>query len=1091
LLCLGAWLIQSISAQSTFGTIVGTVTDPNGAVLPAVKVTVINTETNISRTAETNEFGNYEVPNLNPGRYQVTAELAGFKKYVKTGFPLEARTTVRVDVRLEVGEIAEHVEVTAGAPVITTEAPTIAQTKGERELKELPFTFRASGTTSPISTLVTQPGVQSDNNGRISIAGAQPYMTTVSIDGISTVSVRSNGPIAELFPSTEAIGEIRVSQVNNNAEFAQAGDITTVSKSGTNDLHGNVFWYHQNSALDARNPFSPSKPFKIANDFGFQVGGPVRRDRTFFFFNYEGQRVRQQTLQTTSVPPAAWRAGDLSSVSAQIRDAAGNPFPGNRIPADLINPVSKRVLELFYPLPNSGPPTATTNNLKNLYPAPIESNQFDARVDQNITGRQNAFARFTWKNRATENIGNPPTLGRIRFPERVRALTAAHNFIIRPTLLNELRGGYSTRVIQKLFGLNGAETINRLGIRGLPANLPKGGGVPEIIIPPFIDTGTGRESKTTDRTFQLLDNLTWTKGRHSIKAGFDYRRMRTTDLLSFTTGDDFGDYTFDGTVTGSVIGHNFAAFLLGIPDFTRFAITGPDIDGRVNHYGFFAQDEWRATPRLTLSFGLRYEYHPPFTERNFNITNFDRRNGNVIIPNQASDRLTAPGFRASIPNTRILTAAEAGIPERLRVPYKKNVAPRFGFAFRPFNNTKTVVRGGYGIYTVTILGSVFYSLTGVHSSDVREFTNQIAGGQPLLRFPDPFLGGPGRIPMPGTQDFRTANDIFYRDPYSQQWSLTLEQDIGWNTGVRITYHGQHTIRLTHSPDLNQVPANTLGFAAAREGRPFKDWNIIFSRDNGPWARFHGLTLEANRRFAQGFQMQNSWAWSKNLSNADGPTPGAFAAENGSRARDRFDLAGDVGNVAFTRRHRFLSTFIWEAPVGRGRRYLGSANRAVDAFLGGWQISGIVLFQTGPFLTPTVTGTDPSGTGASRRTGQRPDRIGNGNLPSDRRTISGWWDRSAFAPPPNNIGRFGNAGVGILVGPGTRNFSMALAKQFRFTEQTALRLEAAFANLFNHFNPGVPGTNVASSAFGVITSTQPSGVDGAGPRVIQIALRFSF
>jgi len=1111
-------------AQSTFSTLVGTATDPQSAVVAGATVTVTNKGTTAVRTATTDNAGNYIVANLDSGEYEVTIEAKGFRKVSFKSVTLRARETVRLDAQLEVaGATAETVTITASTG-ITTEVPTIAVTKTNRELQELPVPFRASGTTSPISTLTTQPGVQIDNSGNLSLAGSQRYSTTVTIDGISTVSVRSNGPIGELFPSVESIAEIRVSQINNNAEFTQSGDITTISKSGTNDYHGSVFWYHQNRALDATNPFAPvnvatglrNKPFKVSNDLGASAGGPVRipglyngRDKTFFFGTYEGSRLRQQTTRTFSVPPTAWRSGDFSGITTVIRDPlTGAQFPGNRIPANRINEVSRKTLELFYPLPNTGSANSPSNNLTGLFPAPTVSDQFDVRIDQNLSQRQSIFGRYTWKDRSvsSQEGGILPPIGAVTRPEKVWAFTGAYNFVIRPNLLNEFRGGFSGRNVSKDFNLNGADVVKQLGLQGLSSKLPTTPGAPNIGISGITTTGISRGFTTTDRTYQFLDNVTWTRGRHSIKFGADLRRLSTTDLLSFTTGDDFGDYTFDGTVTNAVIGHPFAAFLLGIPDRSQFANTGPDIDGTVWHQGFYIQDDWKVTPRLTLSFGLRYELHPPFTERTFNITNFDRPTGNAIVPNEEARRAAAPGFVASIGTSKVVTAKEAGVPEVLRTTDYNNFAPRVGFAFRPFNNTKTVVRGGYGIYTVSILGSVFYSLTGIHTSDVRAFVNSFnANRVPAFQFPLPFPGGPGSVPLVGTQDFRTANQQDYADPYNQQWSLTFEQELGWDTGLRLTYNGQHAIKLSVSPDLNQIPTNTVGFATANARRPYPNWNIIFTRDNGASSNFHGLMAELNRRFSKGLQLTSSYAWSKNLANGEGSAPGSFSAENGGgRVLDRFNLRGDYGNVAFTRRHRSLTTFIWEVPVGKGRSYLGDAHPAVNAVLGGWQMSGIVLFQTGPFLTPTVSGGDPSGTGASRRATQRPDVIGD-DQPSAGRTAGQWFNRASFICPGRSpsdsealrfncniaapIGRYGYASVGSLVGPGTTNFSMGLAKSFNFTEQTGLRFEATFSNIFNHLNLGTPGLNITTTGFGQITSTQTA--EGTGPRVIQMGLRLFF
>jgi hypothetical protein len=1098
LLALWAVCVNPASAQSTFSTLVGTATDPQSAVVAGATVTVTNKGTTAVRTTTTDNAGNYIVPNLDFGEYTVTIEAKGFRKVAFQSVTLRARETVRLDARLEVaGAAAETVTITAGTG-ITTEVPTIASTKSSRELLELPVPFRASGTTSPISTLTTQPGVQIDNSGSLSLAGSQRYSTTVTIDGISTISVRSNGPINELFPSVESIAEIRVSQINNNAEFAQSGDITTISKSGTNEYHGGVFWYHQNSALDARNPFSATKPFKVSNDFGVTAGGPVRiphfyngRDKTFFFATYESSRLRRQTVRFYSVPPTAWRTGDLSSISTQIKDPlTGAQFPGNRIPTNRISPVSKATLDLYYPQPNTGAATATSNNLTGLFPAPTDNDQFDVRIDQNLTQSQSVFGRFTYKDRGVSSYESEilPPIGAVRRPEKVWAFTGAYNFVIRHNLLNEFRGGFSGRNVSKDFDVKGADAVKQLGIQGLSSKLPDSPGIPNIGVTGFTTTGIGRGFTTTDRTWQFLDNVTWTKGRHTIKFGADLRRLSTTDLLSFTTGDDFGDYTFDGTVTNAVIGHPFAAFLLGIPDRTQFAVTGPDIDGRVWHHGFFIQDDWKLTPRLTLSYGLRYELHPPFTEKNFNITNFDRPTGNAIVPNEEARRAASPGFIASIGASKVVTAKEAGVDEVLRTTDYNNFAPRVGFALRPFNNMRTVIRGGYGIYTISILGSVFYSLTGVHTSDVRAFSNRFdANRVPAFQFPLPFPSGPANVAAVGTQDFRTANQQDYADPYNQQWSLTFEQELGWNSALRLTYNGQHSVKLSVGPDLNQIPANTVGFATANARRPYPNWNIIFTRDNGGTSNFHGLMAELNRRLSRGLQFTSSYAWSKNLSDAEGSAPGSFGAENGPRLLDYFNRRADYGDVSFTRRHRFLTTFIWEIPVGRGRPFLGDTPRAVDAALGGWQLSGIVLFQTGPFLTPTFTGTDPSGTGASRRASQRPDLVGD-PIPSTQNAAK-WFERTAFVAPANNIGRYGYASVGSLVGPGTKNFSMALAKKFRFTERTGLQFEAQFSNIFNHLNLGTPSTNTSSSGFGSITSTQSA--EGTGPRVIQMGLKLFF
>ncbi|MGH9659193.1 MAG: TonB-dependent receptor domain-containing protein, partial [Bryobacteraceae bacterium] len=604
----------------------------------------------------------------------------------------------------------------------------------------------------------------------------------------------------------------------------------------------------------------------------------------------------------------------------------------------------------------------------------------------------------------------------------------------------------------------------------------------------FLGVGRSREFDQLSRNVQLSDNLTWSRGRHTYKFGADVKLLRLTDNVSFFSGDDLGQYNFEPRYTGNAFGD----FLLGIPIRTRVANTSADIIGVTSHYAFFVQDDWKVTPKLTLNYGLRYEVHPPFWDKTLQLANFDRdfAGGRVVVPNEESVRITAPQFRQSIGSTPIVTAAEAGIPRTLRFTDKNNFMPRLGFAWRPWDN-RTVIRGGYGIYSVTVLGAVFYSLVGIHTSDTRTFDNAIASGRPLLQFPNPFGAGLGTIGAVGTADFRRGNEFHGPDPYAQQWNLTIERDLGWNTGLRVTYQGSHSIKLFMSPDLNQVKPNTAGYGVARNSRPYPNWAIVYSRDTGTSAKYNALITEVNRRFSNGFGMQSSWAWSKNLTNATGSNSTGFAAENGSVPTDRFNLELDYGNSSPTRRHRWTSIFNYQLPYGRTDRGSTAGERVLKGVLGGWELSGIFLFQTGPFLTPITSGTDPSGTNLSSRASNRPDYTGTalGNRPESERTLRRWFDPAAFVRVPDGAGRFGNAGPGRLVGPGTRIVSAKLAKKFYITEKTDLQLESTFINLPNHPNYREPALNASAPNFGDITSTQ--GAEGAGSRVLQVGMRFTF
>src|SRR5881397_1346776 len=453
--------------QSTFGTILGTVRDQSGAIMPGCVVTVENTGTSLRRSLLADETGSYTAPNLEPGTYKVRMEMPGFQVAEYTGIQLLARQTVRIDGAMAVATQAETVSVTAdAAPVITTEVSNIAETKSGRELVELPIavTARSTGSTSPITTLTSQPGVQTDARGNISVVGTKPAMLSTSIDGISSIGPRTSAPLAELFPSFNSIAEIRVSEINNSAEFGGISDITTISKSGTNSFHGGLYENLQNTVLNARNPFSSVRPKTIMNDFGGLLG--LRKlyngkDKTFFFLGFEGLRLPKQTVVVESVPSLALRNGDLSVYSTAIRDPnTGLPFPGNQIPSDRITTLSKNVLTYLFPLPNTGAPNAIANNYVQNFPTPISSNQGDVRIDQNLNSKQTAFARFTWKQRsvfmAPQNggtVNGSALLGPFSQPETDYGLTVAHNFVISPTLLNEVRAGFTEQHTATLFGI--------------------------------------------------------------------------------------------------------------------------------------------------------------------------------------------------------------------------------------------------------------------------------------------------------------------------------------------------------------------------------------------------------------------------------------------------------------------------------------------------------------------------------------------------------------------------------------------------------------------------------------------------------------
>ena len=1094
----------SVLAQSTFGSFVGTVIDPSGSRVADCIITLTNNGTSAKRSAVTDKEGNYTLVNLEPGSYDIKMESPGFQATTFKSLPLLSRQTVRIDGSLAVAGQAQTVNVSETAEsVIQTEVSSIAETKSGRELVELPIGIgsRAAGSTSAISTLTTQAGVQTDNNGALSVAGSKPSMLSVSIDGISTMSVRSEAPIAELFPSFGTIAEIRVSEVNNAAEYGGVSDITTISKGGSNNVHGGMFENLQNTDMNARNTFSTTTTKVQMNNFGFYAGGPVviphlykGKDKTFFFGSYEGLKLPRQQFINESVPTAALRNGDLSAYGV-VKDLSGTPFPNSIIPASQISPVAQAALKYLFPLPNTGPASLLSNNYSVNFPTPISSNQADARIDQNISSRQTFFIRGTYKSKDVTNTpSSSGTIlsGGLKQPERDFGVTAAHNFVLSSTLVNELRLGITDTRVVTSNAFNANALVAEIGVP-VPDS-PGGNCSPGFTITGFQGTGSTCNSISRSQTKQLIDNLTWTRGSHTIKFGGDMRRLSAYFSNVFSS-NRMGTYTFNGSVTGL---NPYASFLLGIPDKTGIGeVTTPDSNGHSIHYASFVQDDWKVTSRLTINYGMRWEYHPPFTDglnniavflpNTYNVINGQTVHGSVAVPDNGLSLVNAV-FAGSISPTPIVTATQAGLAQTLHSSDKTSFAPRIGFAWRPFVDGKTVVRAGYGKYIEAMLGTLTSAGWGVGASDVGSFNNSIVGGKPTLAMPYPF---PSNLAQNGSQSFQLSADVNYKDPYVQQWNFTLERDLGFNTGLRLSYDGNHGANLGYTQNLAQVAPNTVGFTKAAAGSAYPLWAYIAQESTGARSNYNAVTIAANKRMSHGLQFTTNYTYAKNLSDGAGYNPTAFATQAGGTVTNIYNIGLDYGNVAFTHKNRFLSTFLYELPLGKKGFILNKAPAVVDQIIGGWQLSGVLLFQSGPFLTVVAPGADPSGNNSENTSGAgRADIVPGVPLYPSNQGIAGWINPAAFVKPANNIGRAGDSPVGAVVGPGTQAVSLSLLKTVQLRERMRLQFGAAASNALNHPNYAPPSNlNVGTSGFGSLTNVQSQ--ENGGPRSIMVSGRLSF
>jgi hypothetical protein len=1121
----------AVFAQSTFGTVLGTVKDNSGAVIPKAKVTLTDTDENISHATLTDAKGDYEFVNTQPGHYKVEVSAPGFQVSVAADLLLVARQTLRVDVSVQVGQVATAVQVEATAGVIATDTQTIESSLDGDALTTLPGNVRGmNGSTSPYALIAALPGVQPDDSGNFSIQGGIQSMAQFSVDGISITNVGGNSPLSDAFPSVESIAEIKVQGAGNTAEFAEVGDVTTISKSGTNEFHGSLFWYAQNAALNATAFGQLTKPSLISNDFGVSSGGPViiphlynGKNKTFYFGTYEGLRLpRSETIQN-QVPTAAMRTGDFSASGITVKaPTTGAPFPNDQIPSTMINSVANGFLAL-YPTPNTGnpniPQAANYNVNRN---ESVNSDQFDARIDHYLTSRMSIFGRFTWKNIGQE-VPQSLLVPSENYAINYKLLATSWNWNIRPNLINEFRFGFTLNPTTQTLPFNGAKFTDALGLTGVGPTFPFNG-LSEIDMGSYTCLCTDRgNSLSENNTYQWNNNTTWTVGRHTIKFGFDIRRIKAVSPLGFIGGDNYGNFNF----TGGFSGDAFGDFLLGLPSETGIDQVVHDNYGLAMQYGVYAQDSFRVTPRLTLEYGVRWEYHPGYTDEYGNIGNFVQvpKSGEVVYPDGAQSTLASlflQSFNAcptlgstsgptenGAPCTPVLDASQAGLPQGLRTAPQR-VVPRIGFAWRPTANDKTVVRGGFGMFDTPSMGSIYYALTGTLQSNTATYTNIAANGGPIFQWPQITTGGAGAVAPYGTAYFGTANDPHWKEPYTMQWNFSIDRDLGFNTGLRLSYIGQGTRDLVYAPNLNQSGFSTTFYAEQPlSERPYPNWGEVNDRAVGADMNYNSAQVEVHHRFQKGLTFDSTYTFAKNLADNQGPAPqGSFAGENaGGRSMDAYNIKDEYGPVWGTRKHRWITTAVYELPVGRGRKFMSNGSRFADALLGGWRLSNIFLIQSGPYETPYFSNGDPSGTGSGFYRPQHPDVVGNGSVSNP--SASEWFNPAAFTCPgtPNwvagspctigdnpstdlaPIGRFGNAGIGILTGPGTVNLNTALGKAFSISERAKFKIEASFTNILNHVNLGDPINAIDNPSFGQITSARSS--DFGGYRTGQVSARLDF
>ncbi len=1094
-LILGS-LFGEIAIAQTTATIVGAVTDATGALVPNTRITVVHKATGVTRAALTNVTGAYVVPLLPVGEYTVTAEAAGFKKETVAGIVLQVNQESRVDLELEVGSAAETVNVTAQGQALQTESAVVGQVVDNRYTTQIPLNGRdfaqlvllVPGTATRPGGFEQTVGAATGSLGSGVAIGGRDNQNNFTLDGAGN-NARQFGNIA-VKPSVDAIQEFKVQTNSYSAEMGQAafGQISLITKSGTNSLRGSLFEFWRNDVFDARNFFLP-KPSRLnRNQFGGAVGGPILKNRAFFFANYEGNRERRGVEVTRSVPIQAWRDGDFSGIAGlTLRDPqTGEPFAGNRIPTSRYSQAAKAALTMW-PAQNFGTPNVTTtNNLLITSPNRYSDDQFTVKSDWELTSNNRLSGRFTRAAHDQTTVGGLPGF-ELFIPPRNKVALLSWTRIFTPRLLGEFRGSFTrSEFVQCSANCYKEGVFAQFGINHQLAG-SQFEGAPSLTFSNITLTTFGDDDFNYQRDisneFNYAGNLTWTRGSHTLKGGFNLTRYQQ-NTPGPVTGLRRGSFNFRGDFTGQA----FADLLLGYP-FTASRVVGKGVEtGRSWWHGYFFQDDWRVSRRLTLNFGLRYEYISPL------VDNLDRRSTFWPLSNDYN-RPETPQVVVADPKYCSTTARPcAGAADVLhlegvsrRAVYgadRNNFAPRFGFAFSLDANT--VIRGGYGIFytnSQSFLNNFVINRRQPPFAETQAITSSTA--TPQINISDPFAGASAALVI-ATQNINPD----FREGYTQQWNLSIQRKLPGGVNLETGYVGNKGTKLGELAFYNVPTPGPTATIQAR--RPFPGWGTALSLDSYVTSNYNSLQVKATKHTSSGMSLLGAYTWAKSIDlsseRGSGDRGGGFDT-GGGNVRDRNGYSR--GLSGFDVRHRLVLSSVYELPLGHGKALLRNAPSGVSRVVGGWELSGILLFQGG-FPTTATMSADVNGDGIA----DRPDFVApvqyNPRNPNcyivDARNSACGSSLQSFVDLPTGSLRFGSAGRNILIGPGIFNADAGLSKNTRFGPDSRYNVQFRWEvfNLLNRANFNQPArvTNVTSPRFGTITSAGRA-------REMQFGLRFEF
>jgi len=1058
------------------GQIQGTVKDASGAVIPGAAVTSTAVDTNQISTAVTNARGNYIFPSLPIGQYTIQVKMKGFKTAVHSGITLDVQQVAVVNMSLEVGAVSQSVQVTGAAPLLDTQTASQGQVIDSRRIVDLPLNGRDYVQLALLSQGTVQP--IGGRFGGFSSDGQRTTQNNYMINGVDNndLEIAAQGRQAEAVkPIVDAVQQFKVQTNGYSAEFGKAmgGVLNLKVKSGTNQFHGTAWEFVRNEILDARDYFNGAPQAKAPfrrNQFGATIGGPIVKNKLFFFQAMEWQRRREYASVVSTLPTVKMRQGDFSELSKPIYDPATydpntgtrQAFEGNIIPTDRFDSVAGQLVPLI-PLPqNSG----LSRNYTFTSPRGFNSFSDDARVDYNMSARDNFSGTLDWSSEYdfSNNAFPGPLGGGTPFKYLGTVASAQWNHVFSPNVISSTKIAWNRRATLRTWPFS--QNLNaQTGLTGVNQSMS---GVALFSLTGFRNLGgpnyTPNIAQSQNR--QLINDTTVIKGNHQIKFGGTFQRLQS---FLDNPQQQLGNFSFDGHFTRDSLSHAggsaFADFLLGIPDST-FASTSVHINMRTEYYAGYVEDNWKVTPKLTLNYGVRYELFLPWVDKKNGLANFDPSSlyypqVHLIVAQNGPSR-----------ESRSLIAADSN-----------NFAPRLGLAYDLGHGT--VVRVAYGIFYGTMEGTGGgqflennppFKFSSLISTDSIHPVVTLSGGVPDFLTPENAVS-------PVLSSFQRVFDF----PYTQQWNFNIQHSFSHNWMLQLGYYGAGTHHLAERLDLNQ-PAPGPGNINSR--RPFT--SVIFPGTDvviSPLADFssHGffgnstynsLQAKVEKRFAGGFTLLSSYIFSKTL----GDTCGFAGSGNtaGCAPQNVYNLRAEKGLDNQNRTHRFVASYIYDLPFGRGRHFGNGWNGAVDAVLGGWSTEGIVTLTSGTPFTIIVPG-DPSNTG-TLNSDNRPNLVGDPARPSGVDPVNEFFNTAAFAP--NAPYTFGNLGRNTMIGPSLADWDFGLYKGFNITERVNAQFRFEAFNFTNTPYFGIPGNSVGTSNFGEISSS------GRG-RKLQLALKVSF